>query len=149
MITTTARRVKRPDRDLDHDKTGRRQGIHSVHDTFDTRANPWPTGRRQDEDTNPARRQILLVLEVLIGRDQQGKIGVFGACSNSPFFSRAQPRLNAVSTSCPVKNVRSGTGVPWSKRMRNYAAATALRAACASTARTWSSVTPGNHSRNS
>ena len=56
---------------------------------------------------------------------------------------RRLPRLRYV-----VFWASSLTGVPWSNNTRTYAGAKALRAACSSTARTCSMVTPGNHSTN-
>ena len=64
------------------------------------------------------------------------------AASNPPFLSVDQPSSYAVDTSCPVSRCRSGAGVPWSKRTRTQTVIKALRAACASTPRACSSVTP-------
>ena len=68
--------------------------------------------------------------------------------SNSPFVRFDQPRSCAVEMSCRWNSSRRGAGVPWSNRIRTQAGASALRAACSSTARTWSSITPGNDSTN-
>src|SRR5688572_15161210 len=39
------------------------------------------------------------------------------ARNSSPFCRAPQPRSNAVTTSCVARRRRSGTGVPWSKRI--------------------------------
>ena len=67
---------------------------------------------------------------------------------SSPFFNFAQPSSKAVSTKCSVSKCRSGAGVPWSNKTRIHATANALRAACSSTVRACSMLTPGNHSTN-
>jgi hypothetical protein len=70
------------------------------------------------------------------------------ASSSSPLSSVDQPRSYAVEMSYSSNAPRRGTGVPWSNSRRTQTGASALRAACSSTARACSGVTPGNHSTN-
>jgi hypothetical protein len=61
-----------------------------------------------------------------------------------------QPSSQAVATTWPFRQRRKGTGVPWSNRIRTHATAAAVpRAACSSTERACSCVTPGKRSTNS
>jgi len=64
--------------------------------------------------------------------------------SRSPFLSSCQASSRVVVISCFGKYSRSGARVPWSKRMRTHATCSEA-AACSSTTRTCTVLTPGNH----
>lgn len=52
--------------------------MHRLDNAIDCGANARPTRRREHQYRDAPRRQVLLVLQVLIGRNEQGEIGVFG-----------------------------------------------------------------------
>ncbi len=76
---------------------------------------------------------------------------VSAAESNSPFAKLLHPFSKAVATSCARRNSRSGTGVPWSNRIRTALGQDFARVFSANSRTPWacSRVTPGNHARNS
>jgi len=51
-----------------------------------------PTDRSQNQNGDPAARQILLLTDVTIGGHQQIEPRLFAASSSSPLVSRSQPR---------------------------------------------------------
>lgn len=71
-----------------------------------------PACRGQNNSCNASRAKVLLMSEVLIGRDKYLKPSCSAASSNSPFSSFDQPRSYAVETSCCVNDSRKGTGTP-------------------------------------
>jgi hypothetical protein len=92
--------------------------------------------------------KILLVLEIRVRGDQDLVPFAFSRIEQ-PAIAQFRPSFFVrVETLCRVSNFLRGSGTPWSNSTRIYAGAKALRAACSRTARTCSSVTPGNHSTN-
>jgi hypothetical protein len=79
--------------------------------------NLWPARGWQYDHGNSTSGELLLMAQILVCGDQHVEDAASAASSNSPLPSVDHPRSYAVPTVCPTNASRSGTGVPWSKRM--------------------------------
>jgi len=96
---------------------------------------------------NPGRscREILLIPEVLIGREQHLESGCFRCRDQLAILQRGPAELVGGFDKMRCEREAQRCRRALVEQDTHYATAVELRAACSSTARTCSTVTPGNH----
>jgi hypothetical protein len=98
-------------------ETTRCRGIRGGHDPFDIAAQNRQLLIAEHDKRDCPSRQVLLIAQVFVGRQQNIKDRASAAAISSPFDVRSHPRSMASTTTWPVRACRSGAGVPLSKRM--------------------------------
>ena len=123
-----------------------------MNDSFNRLFDSRPTGGWQNHDSNAVARQVLLILEILIGRYQNLESLLLGSAQQIAVLLRA-PSFLKDSEDRVMREVSAQRNrralIKENPHGSQRASGWRLRWACSSTASTCPRVTPGNQARNS
>lgn len=117
-LTGTQRTTCQPSLHGHLDEAARARRSHRFQYLGRRRTDSRPARSGQDDHSQAATREVLLVLQVLVRGEEDVESSSLRSSNQSSILQRAPPQLKAVSTECPTSAWRSGAGVPWSMRTR-------------------------------
>jgi hypothetical protein len=106
--------------------------------------NDGVTARDAVVDADPAPHELLLILQILIGRKQQIVTGLLGCRNEFPILQHAPVEFICRGNIVSGQSTSQGNG---DALVKNDLQAATLRAAYSKTTSTCSRDTPGNHSK--
>jgi len=104
----------------------------------------WPAGRLEDHNADPASHQVLLILQILIRREQQIVTTLLDSSDELTILQRAPAKLVCCGD---LMIDQSALQRNWDTLIKDDLQAATLLAAYSKTASTCSRVTPGNQPR--